>query len=181
MKHIMLDLETMGTGNNAAIVAIGACSFDPHSEGVPIGIGNNFYGRVSLQSSMAAGMQVDPSTILWWMQQSEAARKSTFEGDSWELHAALQQFNAWVKENKGEFVWGNGATFDNVIIRAACRATFITPAWHFRGDKCYRTVINLLPKERQPAFERSGTAHNALDDAITQAVYLQKVWKELGL
>ena len=28
MKHIMLDLEAMGTGPNAAIVAIGAVEFE---------------------------------------------------------------------------------------------------------------------------------------------------------
>ena len=78
-------------------------------------------------------------------------------------------------------VWGNGATFDNVIIRSAFKAVGLPVPWSFRNDKCYRTVANLLPKERQPALERSGTAHNALDDAITQAVHLQKVYKEIGL
>jgi hypothetical protein len=30
-------------------------------------------------------------------------------------------------------------------------------------------------------LETLGTAHNALDDAITQALHLQKVYKALGL
>lgn len=29
MKNLMIDLETMGNSSNAAIVAIGACFFEP--------------------------------------------------------------------------------------------------------------------------------------------------------
>ncbi|MCR4302266.1 MAG: 3'-5' exoribonuclease [Sulfuricaulis sp.] len=184
MKHIMLDLETMGHGNNAAIAAIGACEFNlpgrvrEHWEAKPA----EFYQKVGLESSVKAGMQIDTSTILWWMQQSDEARKSTFQGETMPLGDALHEFSKWIESiDKDVAVWGNGATFDNVIIRSAFKAVGLPVPWSFRNDKCYRTVANLLPKERQPVFERSGTAHNALDDAITQAVYLQKVWKELGL
>lgn len=188
MKHIMLDLETMGNGNNAAIVAIGACEFNlpgrirEHWEAKP----REFYQKVNLESSVKAGMQIDTSTILWWMQQSDEARKSTFQGDTMPLGDACHQFAGFVNNVSGHIekdvaIWGNGATFDNVIIRSAFKAVGLPVPWSFRNDKCYRTVINLLPKDRQPVFERSGTAHNALDDAITQALHLQKVWKELGL
>lgn len=190
MKHIMLDLETMGNGNRAAIVAIGACEFDPHNTPLVYGqepsIARTFYEKINLQSSIDAGMQIDASTVLWWMQQSDEARKSTFGGVVISLHDACVALAGFVNQvsahtMKDAAMWGNGATFDNVIIRSAFKAVGIDPPWSFRNDKCYRTVINLLPENRQPPFERSGTAHNALDDAITQALYLQKVYKELGL
>ena len=190
MKHIMLDLETMGNGNNAAIVAIGAVEFDlpgrirEHWEARP----EKFYQKVDLESSVNAGMQIDTSTILWWLKQSDEARKSTFEGVTVPLGSTLCSFSQWVTAiaradafGGDVSVWGNGATFDNVIIRNAFRAVGLPVPWSFRNDKCYRTVINLLPEVRQPVFERSGTAHNALDYAITQALHLQKVYKELGL
>lgn len=185
MKHIMLDLETMGNGNNAAIVAIGAVEFNlpgrtrEHWEARP----GEFYQKVDLESSVKAGMQIDTSTILWWMQQSDEARKSTFEGDTMPLGDACHRFSNWIEGigPKDVAIWGNGATFDNVIIRSAFKAVGLPVPWSFRNDKCYRTVANLLPHERQPVFERSGTAHNALDDAITQALHLQKCYRELGL
>ena len=187
MKHIMLDLETMGNGSNAAIVAIGACEFTlpgrvrEHWEAKP----GEFYQKVDLESSVKAGMQIDTSTILWWMQQSDEARKSTFQGETIPLGDALCRFTKFVQAVDNNMndtaVWGNGATFDNIIIRYAYNSVSLPAPWSFRNDKCYRTVAALLPKERQPVFERSGTAHNALDDAITQAVHLQKVWKELWL
>ncbi len=180
MKHVMLDLETLGTGPRAAIVAIGACEFDLHADVVQP---DTFYRRVTLASAMQHG-DVDASTLLWWMQQSDQARQDTFLGEAGSLAPTLRAFNSWIEyiDNgglaKNVCVWGNGATFDNVVIRSAMAAVGETPGWSFRNDKCYRTVINLVPDQ---GFTRSGTAHNALDDAITQAMYLQKVYKALGL
>lgn len=185
MNNIMLDLETMGIGSNAAIVAIGACAFDlparRQSPNVDPRLFHQFYCRVSLASSMRAGMQVDASTILWWMQQSDAARKSTFEGAEIDLVGACFQFADFVSRvslhlEGNVAIWGNGATFDNVVIRSAFKAVHVAEPWSFRNDKCYRTVINLLPEDRRPKLVRYGVWHNALDDAITQAVQLQKVW-----
>lgn len=68
MSHIMLDLETMGNGSQAAIIAIGAVAFDLS------GIKDRFYTQVSLESSVRAGLIADPSTIMWWMQKSDEAR-----------------------------------------------------------------------------------------------------------
>ena len=180
-RDVMLDLETLGTGPRAAIVAIGACEFDPRGGEVPSA--NAFYRRVALASAMQHG-DVDASTLLWWMQQSDQARKDTFFGEASSLASVLRAFNSWIDRidygglAKNVCVWGNGATFDNVVIRSAMAAVGETPSWSFRNDKCYRTVINLVPDQ---GFVRSGTAHNALDDAITQALYLQKVYKALGL
>jgi hypothetical protein len=70
MRDLMLDLETMGTSPNAAIVAIGAVKFDPGTGE----LGGRFYQVVDLASSVAAGCVIDPDTVLWWMRQSPEAR-----------------------------------------------------------------------------------------------------------
>jgi len=185
MKHIMLDLETLGTGNNAAIVEIGAVEFDPMDEGH----GDLFHRRVTLASAMQYG-DVDAGTLLWWLQQSHEARANVFLDEdpilgknpetALPLGVVLDDFSLWL-EGSEIAMWGNGATFDNIVIRSAYRAVGQKVPWSFRQDKCYRTAINLLPENRRPAFVRIGTAHNAVDDAITQVVHLQKVYKELGL
>lgn len=53
MKHVMLDLETMGSGPRAAIVAIGACCFEPETGR----IGETFYQAIDLESSVDLGYQ----------------------------------------------------------------------------------------------------------------------------
>lgn len=174
--HIMLDLETLGVGPDAAIISIGATRFDIDQESTC----NGFYEKIDLTSALKHG-SFAPSTIQWWMQQSDAARQSAFSGGK-PLEQALSAFNHYVTPYGSllEGVWGNGATFDNVVIRSAFRSCGINPAWSFRLDRCYRTVINLIPKHLQPEFIRSGVSHNALDDAITQALHLQKCWKLLS-
>jgi len=180
MTDIMLDLETLGTGPSGAIVAIGAVAFNARTDDTPRA---HFYTQIDVQSSIDAGLRVDGSTIKWWMEQSDAARQQTFGGDQQvPLHLALETFNLFLKAQPGDIsVWGNGATFDNVILRSAYRALKIIPAWHYRDDKCYRTVANLLPKNRRPEYVRRGVHHNAADDALTQAFYLQAVFRELRL
>lgn len=177
MQHVMLDLETLSSANDAAVVAIGACLFDPYGDGFT----DKFYCPVDVESAMTHG-SVAGSTLKWWLKQSDAVRQQTFpESGALELPAALAWFSAWLR-NKGTnvAVWGNGATFDNVVIRSAYAAVKLPVPWSFRNDKCYRTVINLPGAEAVP-FVRSGEAHNALDDAITQALHLQKVMAALGL
>lgn len=182
LKNVMLDLETLGTGNRAAVVAIGACVFDPHVEGL-IHADQQFYCAITPESAIAAGLEVDGSTVSWWMQQSAEARAKTFPTEgALDIYSAMSRFLGFMEPlGRDAAVWGNGATFDNIVIRSAFKAVKLPVPWSFRMDKCYRTVANLLPKAEQPAFTRHGTAHSALDDAITQALHLQKVFKALGL
>jgi exodeoxyribonuclease VIII len=174
----MLDLETLGTGNNAVIIAIGAVLFDKD------GVSNNrFYRRVDPQSCVDAGMEMSVSTIMWWMKQDDAAR-AEFNKPSLHISEALQSFSHWVETATGyckfeeRKVWGNGATFDNVILSNAYEACMIEKPWPYWGDTCYRTLKNLFP---QIPMERSGMFHHALDDARSQAEHCIRLMKAAGV
>ena len=69
-------------------------------------------------------------------------------------------------------IWGNGAAFDNVILRTAYERLGLKAPWNFWDDRCFRTVKALHPEVE---YVKSGAAHNALDDAKNQALYLMKV------
>lgn len=168
MKDVMLDLETMGNGNNAAIIAIGAVEFDLENAL----IGRKFYAQVNLESAVKEGGIIDASTVLWWMKQSDAARKE-FENAGIPVIHALAAFSQWFPE--GANVWGNGATFDNVILRNTYTRLDWTTPWSFRQDRCFRTVRALHPLAVIPNV---GTAHNAVNDAEYQARYLIKILTE---
>ena len=170
MNHIMLDLETMGTGPNAAIVAIGAVEFELTKTGGQLG--DSFYQCISLESAMATGGQVDASTVLWWLKQSDAAR-AMFTQPTADHNWALGHFSAWMAqrgETKNLRVWGNGASFDNVILASAYRRAGVPLPWNGFNDRCYRTVKSMHPAA--PALQRTGTHHNAMGDAISQANHL---------
>lgn len=70
-------------------------------------------------------------------------------------------------------VWGNGAAFDNVILRRAYERTSresMKAPWPHWNDRCYRTIKGLYG--HQVKIERTGTHHHALDDAASQARHL---------
>ena len=162
--EIMLDLETMGNGSNSAIIAIGAVSFDK------TGVKNKFYQQVNLQSSIDAGMEMDASTILWWLQQSDDARKAFEDNEKAnDISQTLKMFSSFCSDEKVAGMWGNGAAFDNVLLSNAYRKCEIIQPWKFWNDRCYRTIKNMFFVEE---FKRVGTHHNAVDDAESQALHL---------
>ena len=166
--NIMLDLETMGNGSNAAIVAIGAVAFDVNLRT----LGSEFYRVVDLASSMESGGVCDASTIMWWMKQEDAAR-AALGAPAVHIAQALSDFSSWYAgittgDDDGE-VWGNGATSDNVWLANAYRRLSLIKPWTYKKDRCFRTVRALYPNAQKVEF---GVAHNALDDAKAQALSL---------
>ena len=162
---IMLDLETMGTSNNAAIVAIGAVVFDEAS------VKDTLYKKIDLCSSAAHGGVIDASTVVWWLGQNKAAQDELIGEGRVNLITALQEFHEWVLDMTNQYdvngIWGNGANFDNVILRNAYRNNQMQEPWNFRQDRCYRTVNAEFGQAT--VTPDVGVKHNALDDAIYQA------------
>jgi len=170
--HVMLDLETMSTKPNAAIVAIGAVEFNMEVRS----IGKKFYTRVSLASNIEASRDIAANTILWWMKQSDEARAEITSVDNRSLLDALLAFNNeilnWLPPNY--FLWGNGANFDPVILGSAYEKFGFAIPWNFRNIRCYRTAIAILPQQE---YIKPTVAHNALEDARAQAIHLVKIWR----
>lgn len=187
MKNIMLDLETMGTSSTAAIVAIGAVFFEPLTGET----GEKFYTVIDLSDSAKFG-DLDGRTVTWWLSQSDEAREVFKDKNKVTLKQALTDFYDWVYEhcdrnyrNKPDaIVWGNGASFDNVILRNAYAHFPIEAPWFFANDRDVRTVVDLGVVMRGVNPKRTltlkGVAHNALDDACFQVAYVSEIVKALA-
>lgn len=172
-EHIMLDLETLSSKKDAAIVSIGAIRFDLEE---PFDLGNSFHIAIDVEQSQKLGLRVDASTAKWWMKQSEAARK-IFDAPAESLPVALIRFGDFVNEVRDSFVWGNGSTFDNVILRNAYEACDIPCPWAYKRDLCFRTVRWLF----NPKKIEVGVEHDALDDAKSQALSFMAAIKALKI
>jgi hypothetical protein len=172
--HVSWDIETMGVGSYGAPISLGAVKFDPNGQGVDVTPENTFYTPINLASSMKAGLRVDASTIEWWMDPKQAeARELRLSEPKVDLDEALLGFSAWYGDDDTVPVWGYGATFDNVILGNAYQALGIDKPWGYRADRCLRTLTStVLPVVKRPKY---GTGHHALDDAIAQAMWLQKI------
>lgn len=181
--HLMVDLETMGSSPDAPIVSIGAVFFAP-STGTT---GAEFYQVVSLDSSMSFGMKPDASTIQWWLKQSSEARSAILVDGAMGLREVLELLADFIVENAANGshtvqLWGNGCSFDNVILRRAYALTetpFAVPFWN---DRDVRTMVELGKSVGiNPRFDIpfEGDMHNALSDARHQVKYVSAIWQRL--
>lgn len=167
--HFVVDLETLGNGPRAAIVAIGIAFI---SRGR---IADTFYTRVNAESAAASGGEIDASTVTWWLKQSAQARKEIDASQSapYLTHALerVAEFMHLCLPNASlRNVWGNGSSFDNVILREAFKANDMVIPWSFWNDRDLRTITALYPEAKQLPFE--GTKHHALHDAVHEAKVL---------
>ena len=163
-KHIMVDIETVDTATTASIVSIGAVSFDKDGQY------KQFYQTVDWWGAIGKyGRTKADSTMKWWSEQSEEARKA-LQGPGEDLRVAMAGFSNFVQSEGAAHVWGFGSTFDNVILRSSFVAVDIRCPWSFRGDMCFRTLREVVPTlGLLDHVTRQGTHHNALDDAMYQA------------
>ncbi|HAX2398704.1 TPA: exonuclease [Escherichia coli] len=178
--HLMIDLETMGTNTNAPIVVIGAVFFDPQTGE----IGPVFYIVISLTDAMNTGAVPDGGTIKWWLKQSSEARAAILT-DQVKLRDALSRFREFINEYSDEKfvqVWGNGATFDNAILRTSYERLDIPCPWRYCNDRDVRTIVELgktIDFDARTVIPFEGVRHNALDDARHQAKYVTATIQKL--
>ena len=164
----MLDLETMGKLPTAAITSIGAVRFDPMGDW----LGDSFHIHVSLENCLRSGLTADASTILWWIAQSDDARATLVAGQcsAAPLVTALEALAAWMPADA--IVWCNGTSFDLPILKHAYNRIGMPEPWACFNECDLRTLKRMNPDLR---IERTGTAHNALHDAIHQARLVQHI------
>ncbi|ENJ8756192.1 3'-5' exoribonuclease, partial [Escherichia coli] len=164
--HLMIDLETMGKNPDAPIISIGAIFFDPQTGEM----GPEFSKTIDLET---AGGVIDRDTIKWWLKQSREAQSAILT-DEIPLDDALLQLREFIDENSGEFfvqVWGNGATFDNVILRRSYERQGIPCPWRYTNDRDVRTMVALglvMDFDARTTIPFEGERHNALNDARYQ-------------
>lgn len=181
--HLMVDVESLGKKPDAPIVSIGAVFFDPASGQT----GPEFYKVISLESAMEWGGVPDASTILFWLKATSEARSEIVMDHAIPLDDALLQFKDFIAENAANGkdtvqVWGNGATFDNVLLENSYARTGISCPWKYWNNRDVRTIVELgkavgyTPRHEIP-FE--GEPHKAISDARHQVKYISAIWQHL--
>ncbi len=177
MFDIMIDIETMSTAQNAVMLSVSACYFDKKTGK----IGKKFDEQINLNSSFAANRDVSASTLIWWMQQDDSARKQFSDNKNAKtMTEILSLFSAFVDDRS--CVWGNGSSFDLGILKSAYDKCKIPVPWMFWNERDVRTIVSVgymldfNPKKDMPFV---GVRHNALDDSIHQAKYVSEIFKKL--
>lgn len=169
LRHVMVDLETLGSTPGCAIISIGAVEFFP---GTALTFGKKFYANVDLQSCLDRGLKAEGDTFYWWMQQSEKARLSLLEARV-PIFMALGYFADFLDTDA--ILWSHGSSFDLAVLSVAFHKIGMPKPWQFRNERDTRTVLDLA-KMKMPKIEE---AHNALADAENQAHTICKALEKI--
>jgi exodeoxyribonuclease VIII len=171
-KHTMIDMETMAVSPNAVVLSLGAVHFDPYGTGYS----DSIYFKIDIDDQDALGREVDSSTIEWWSKQDPAIMEEAFSPDNRiSLVDAMDRFHkfAW---GCGAF-WSHGATFDLVILENIYRQLNKPLPWNYWQLRDTRTLFDLGHDPEMP----QGSKHDALQDAIRQAMGVQNIYRKLNI
>lgn len=170
MKDLMIDLETLGTTPQTPVISVGAVFFDLETKQ----LGPTFYLPCDANEQIQRGRKPTGSTLKWWMQQSDAAKK-VFHEQAKPMKEVLTLFVQWYKANypKGAYVWGNGSTFDISIMENLFTDYDVECPWGYNKAMDLRTFKRFNRDGEQ--VKKSGVNHNALDDAISQAKFVMGI------
>jgi hypothetical protein len=174
LGHVMLDLETMSNRSHGVICSVGAVEFGMATAQT----GRTFYEKVSIQSCLDIGLKVTGSTIEWWLEQNETARKALAGGKN--ITEVLHKFRLFLEDLGTEDlqIWGNSARFDLGMLEDGYEATKHPIPWNFRMERDVRTLVAFAPELKRNA-QSIGTAHLPIDDCLFQIQYCCAIWKKV--
>lgn len=178
MKHIMVDIETLSTAVNAAVLSIGAVEFDPMSGKIE----REFYHELDL--SEQANRHIDVNTMQWWVKQClvntdniELLTKPNSHKDN--IDFVLVRLGAFIVGNDTHYVkraegyekialWACDPDFDIAILADLYKEHNLILPWKYSEPKSVRTV-RMLTQIAGIDVPQEAISHNALDDCIRQA------------
>jgi len=171
---IMLDLESLGTRPDCAILTLGAVKFNPY---VLDDFSESLYLRIDVDEQLALGREVQEDTLQWWMKQAEDVREEALgEGDRVSLESMYKQLNRFVVGVTN--IWCQGPAFDIVILENIYRQCGWPTPWQFWQIRDSRTLFGV---HGDPREKGKVGLHNALEDCVSQAQGVQQIYHKLNI
>lgn len=176
MKHIMIDIETMGTKPGCAIVSIGAVQFD-----IATGeTGEQFYCNIDLEDCQANGLEIEASTVWWWLSQNKYAQEA-LNTNRHLLEHALFKFEKWFENiNSNDVqVWANSPSFDLSVLEAAFNIVGRKRPWFYWQERDLRTLVAFNPVIKKQIINEF--PHNAIGDCLYQIKYCSEIYNSINI
>jgi len=186
--HLLIDLETLGTKPGAVVLSIGATRF---RFGEPLDLERDtFFVRIDPRDSQEHGLTIDADTMMWWLEQGDAARKAAFfQSSPRDVYDALVEFDTWARPMSYlDGIYGNSPSFDLSLLAALYEAVNTPKHWSYWQERDVRTELALY---RRAGIDVDGIhngiredypnliKHHALDDAIAETELLLRCWAAL--
>jgi len=177
---IMVDIETLDTSVTAAIVSIAAIVFDVHGQSTREDLlKDHFYTNISIVSNQKFGRTMSADTIEWWFKQSQEAQRALYSDPILPFNTALIKYRQWLEAQTADRIYACDPDFDCNILAHGLESIKDRDPFQYHGRRSVRTTIEFAyPDEPMPNVEM-GTAHNALDDVVKQALQMQHCWNKI--
>ena len=187
---IMVDLETLGTRQDAIVLEISAVEFNCHTGE----IGEVFDAKLDIDEQVQYRRSLNCETLQWWFKQDEEARKNIFDEDvdiiRFNIPWELAEFSNFVERCNNKCnsdsdrrvvkLWGNGSLFYLGILQnmyETCLPNMKLP-WKFWAVNDVRTIVDLNPDVKKNC-KFDGTPHCAVDDCKHEIKYLVETLKTI--
>lgn len=184
-SDLMVDIETLGTTAGSIVLSIGAVIFNPFTlSGFDELREQAFYVNIDRDNAAHLGFTADPSTLDWWAKQDPAAW-AALQTDPKPVREAINAFANFALNHplRISHVWAKSPSFDCVLLQALYQKfdqRFPIPFFAWRD---VRTAEHFAwcGEETPKFFGPEGLAHDARDDAVAQALSIQRAHYRLGL
>jgi hypothetical protein len=172
---VMLDIETLGTRPECVVVTLGAVKFNPYTLDDP---GPGIYMRLDADEQLALGREVQDETMRWWLDQVEDVREEALGdgNDRIKLEEMYRQLNRFLVGV--DSIWCQGPAFDIVILENIYRQMGWPTPWQFWQIRDSRTLFGV---HGDPREKNKAGLHNALEDCVSQAQGVQKIYYRLEI
>ncbi len=175
MKDIMIDIETLSTASDAAVIAIGMCQFDEHT------ISNDM--TILIDPALTPGHRSE-STLQFWSEQDPAVFADMMAGEltPWEGMAIFTDtIQQWADPETR--YWANSPSFDFIILKHLHQTLFPgddfpMPFWKEMDFRTLRGLADVKNIGYMTAYE-DHQKHDCLSDAICQAKAVQLILASL--
>lgn len=164
VKHLVLDIETLGVEHGSQILSIGAVC------------GDEQFNVPNIQRTLDA--KIDFNTVSWWMTTPQEAREIAFNQCRANcLHSALIAFNDFIERVQPDYFWGNSPDFDFGHLEYWYKKYHMYTPWQFWQLRDIRTIRDFVDPEKVAEIKAKYIPHIAIEDAKCEYEILQEFLK----
>ena len=182
---IMIDTESLGLGPKSVMLQFAAVVFDRDD---PETILREIEEYFPAQPQIKLGRTVEFSTILFWMQQPDAARTKMAlnSGDDFDELAALfnsigRKLTQVMEEYPDYEVFARGTQHDIPMIQSLFDDLGQPTPWHYDRISDLKTLMKEAKVGKREVPVRAGLIpHHALSDCKSQIDCLAYTWHKLS-
>ena len=172
---LMVDIETLGTEPGCIVLSAAFVAFDEGGEGH----GPSYVRYLTIDDQVRAGLGLTEGTFLWWLDQSDEARRTQTDSPRIPASAMLAGLQGFVDQYMAPkyTVFAKPPSFDLKILQNLyMKMGYSDLPWSFRQEEDLR---GLLKRSGVKAAPVAGVAHDALYDCIAQIESTQAAVRSL--